>query len=158
MNIVFKIASCLLSIVFVVVTLILIVAVFLPTINETTNDFNRQLPKHLDKVEYVDGGFDDFTKYKEYYYSKENISEFKSNKYFKQVNESDIETIYGYFNNFEYSLRSLTYKNEYRFEKSQIKANDYFYIESKGDSPYDNYDVYYVDVEKCIMYFIHSNI
>ncbi len=153
-----NIVLSLLSIVFVVISFVLIVLISLPTLDKKEIDFNRQLPKYFDKVEYIEGGFGDFTEYKEYYYSKENISEFKSNKYFKQVDEAGIETISRYFNHFEALLQFFDYKDEYRFDKSQIKANDYFYIESKGDSPYDNYDVYYVDVEKCIMYFIHSNI
>lgn len=158
MNVVYKILLWLLSIVFVVISFILIVLISLPTPDKKEIDFNRQLPKYFDKVEYIEGGFGDFTEYKEYYYSKDKISEFKNNNYFKQVDEGDAETLSGYFKHFEALLQFFDYKDEYRFDKSQIKANDYFYIESKGASPYDNYDVYYVDVEKCIMYFIHSNI
>lgn len=131
---------------------------FLPILSEAINDFNQHLPKYLDKVEYVDGGFGDFTKYKEYYYSEDNILEFKNSKYFKKVYEHDIETLNGYFKHFEDYIYFFEYKEKYNFNKSQIKTDDYFYIESKDDYSYDNYDVYYVDMEKCIMYYIHSNI
>ena len=48
----------------------------------------------------------------------------------------------------------------------QINSGDYFYIYTLEGKPigqsiygkYDNYDVYYVDIESCTVYFIHSNI
>ncbi|MBR0278110.1 MAG: hypothetical protein IJQ50_06600, partial [Clostridia bacterium] len=44
-------------------------------ISGLTDDFNRNLPRYSDKVEYVEGGFDDFEEYKEFYYSKDKIAE-----------------------------------------------------------------------------------
>lgn len=127
-------------------------------IDEVSNDFNRQLPKTSDKVEYVEGGFGDVIKYREFYYSPEKVKEFDNNKYFKKIQEADTQTIKGYFEHFEQLLKFFDYKEKYRFDKSQMKTGDYFYIESDWDEPYDDYDVFYVDVEKCVMYHIHFNL
>lgn len=140
------------------ITIIFLSLIFIPSISENLSDLERSFPKYTNKIEYIDGGFGDFTKYKEFYYEKTNICGFESNAYFKKVDKYDIVTINDYFIHFENSLQFFEHKENYKFDKSQIKENDYFYIESKGDYIYDNYDVYYVDMEKCIMYYIHSNI
>ena len=140
------------------ITIILLCLIFIPSISENLSDLERSFPEYTDKIEYIDGGFGDFTKYKEFYYEKTNISEFESNAYFKKVDKDDIVTINDYFIHFENSLQFFEHKENYKFNKSQIKENDYFYIDSKGDCIYDNYDVYYVDMKTCIMYYIHSNI
>ena len=137
------------------ITTIVFSMIFIPSIGEGFSDFERNLPKYTDKIEYIDGGFGDFTEYKEFFYEKNVVSEFDNNKYFKKVDENDIATINGYFEHFEKSLQFFQHKENYEFHKSQIKENDYFYIESKESYIYD---VYYVDMEKCIMYYIHSNI
>ena len=145
-----------------VVGVVVFSGVVMPMIDEATDEFKRSLPKCEDQVEYVDGGFDDFTKYGEFYYNEENIRKFKENRFFKTVDKENIENLDGYFENYEQVIQHFEHKDKYKFDKSQIKKGDYYYIDSpEGDSAYgkyDNYDVYYVDVEKRIMYFIHSNI
>ena len=159
MRIIFRIFLCLLTVLFVFLTIFLIFGALIPEISELTDDFNRNLPKYSDKVEYIEGGFDDFEEYKEFYYSKDKIAEFENSKYFKKVDEDDIENISGFFEYFENNILPYTdYKDKYKFDRSQIKTGDYYYIKTKYDNPYDNYDVYYVDTKKCIMYFIHSNL
>ena len=90
------------------------------------------------------------------------LNETEYNRFFKTVDEENIENLDGYFENYEQVIQYFEYRDKYKFDKSQIKKGDYYYIDSpEGDSAYgkyDNYDVYYVDVEKRIMYFIHSNI
>ena len=158
MKLLLKIIFCLLFLIFAFVAISAIFVGLAVTISELTDDFNRNLPKYSDKVEYIEGGFGDFQEYKEYYYSKDKIPEFENSKYFIKVDEDDIENIDGFFNHFENALQFFEYKEKYKFDRSQIKTGDYFYIKLKGNDLYDNYDVYYVDTKKCIMYFIHWNI
>ena len=112
----------------------------------------------MNKVEYTEGGFGDFTTYGEYYYNENSIEKFRNNKYFSEVDDSNIPDIKGYFENFEQILMFFEHKDKYTFDKTQIKEGDYFYIKTLYDEPYYNYDVYYVDTDKMIMYHIHNNI
>lgn len=147
-------------ILFILISVIIffLIAITVPEIFEKCSDFEKSLPKYLDKAEYCDGGFGDFTEYSEYYYAKDKIAEFQNNGYFKLVEDKDIEHITRYFKHFENNIESFKYKDKYNFHTSQIKENDYFYIKNKSDTEFTNYDVYYVDTNKNVMYFIHFNI
>ena len=127
---------------------------------------NVILPKYVSKECHYGQGTQDYTDFCKYYYNNESIKAFEMHNKFKIVNTSDIEDIKSYFENFNDYIKNQSYCNKYDFDyKAQIKENDYFYIVSKegdtiGDSvygKYDSYDVYYVDMEKCILYFIHVN-
>lgn len=110
-----------------------------------------------EKYEYSDGGWGDFTNYSIYYFNAKSIKKFQKNTKYKKVTQSDIENIKSYFENFEEWLEWCDFKDKYTFNKdTQIKEGDYFYIYAL--SGYDNYDLYYVDMEKYIVYFIHNNI
>ena len=135
-----------------------VIALTAPDVVEKFSDFEKSLPQYSDKAEYCEGSFGDFTEYSEYYYMSDKISEFQNNGYFKKVTEDDAEYIKGYFEHFENNLDFFEYKDKYNFHTSQIKENDYFYINNKSDMEFGNYDVYYVDTSKNIMYFIHFNI
>ncbi len=93
-------------------------------------------------------------------------AKFETHNNFTLVTESNIENIKSYFENFNGWVEHQSYYDNYDFYyQSQIKEGDYYYIVSKegeksGDSlygKYDNYEVYYVDLSKCILYYIHSN-
>ena len=64
-------------------------------------------------------------------------------------------------------MKNLSLARKYSFDRNvQINKGDYYYIytlEGKpiGNSKYrkfDNYDVYYVDIETKTVYYIHANI
>lgn len=153
-----KISAIVFSFVILCIALLCITAAFFPNISNYFNEFNRSLPKCMNKVEYTEGGFGDFTTYGEYYYNENSIEKFRNNKYFSEVDDSNISDIKEYFENFEQNLMFFDYKNKYTFDKTQIKKGDFFYIKTLYDEPFDNYDVYYVDTDKMIMYHIHNNI
>lgn len=124
------------------------------------------LPKYVSKESYHSEGIQDYTDYCKYLYDEEKISDFKKNSLFTSVEESDIEDIKNYFQHFEECIKEESFSDKYDFNcDTQIKVGDYFHIITKegvniGDSFYgkfDHYDVYYVDMEKRILYFIHSN-
>ena len=74
--------------------------------------------------------------------------------------KSDIEEIKSYFEVFVERAETMYYYENYDFDYStQVKEGDFFYIIEDSDCPkYGCYDVYYVDMNKRILYFIHSNI
>lgn len=130
------------------------------------NANNITLPKYLDKECYYGEGFQDYTDFCKYFYNDESIKNFETHNKFKIVKKSDIENIKSYFENFDDRVSHQSYYNKYDFDyQTQVKEGDYFNISTKegtkiGESIYDkfdSYDVYYVDMEKCIVYFIHSN-
>ena len=119
------------------------------------------------KKVYSDGGFGDFINYGEYTFNDKSIRKFKNNKWYKQVEENDIDNIKSYFENYEEFVSDTDFAEKYSFDKDvQINKGDYYYIytlEGKpiGNSKYrkfDNYDVYYVDIETKTVYYIHANI
>lgn len=129
-------------------------------------DVNMQgMPKYDKSVCYYSDGFQDYTDYCKYFYNEISIKEFEKHSSFKKVTEQDIENIKSYFENFSNWVVHTEYYNNYDFDISNIKINDYCYIKDKeGQSigegtynKYDSYDVYYVDMENYILYFIHNN-
>ena len=57
-------------------------------------------------------------------------------------------------------------KDNYDFDKNIVSEGDFFYIETKDGEPigqgtygkFDNYSVYYFDVDAQILYYFHNNI
>ncbi len=126
------------------------------------------LPKYEDSDCYYGEGFQDFTDYCKYYFPKNDdiLEALKVNKYLKPVTDEDVEEIKGYFENFKGWVEFQEYKDKYDFRYESVDTSDYFYIENEDTcetyencpDKYDNYDVYFFDVETKILYFIHSNI
>ena len=124
------------------------------------------MPANDKKIVHINNGFGDSTEYVEYHYNSKGINKVSKNKFLKKVTESDVKVISSYFQNYESRIANSDIKNQYSFDISQIKTGDFYFIytlEGKtiGQSTYeryDNYDVYYVDMKKNIMYYIHSNI
>ncbi len=124
------------------------------------------IPEYISKESYYGEGYQDYTDYCKYFYDEDSIQKFETHNNFTLVTESNIENIKSYFENFNGWVEHQSYYDNYDFYyQSQIKEGDYYYIVSKegeksGDSlygKYDNYEVYYVDLSKCILYYIHSN-
>lgn len=123
------------------------------------------MPWHESSEIYYSDGFMDFSIYGKYTYNSKSVKQFNSHTKFKKMTEQDIENIEGYVENFEYWLEEDPLSEHYDFKWSQIKTNDYYYIINEeeatggkdGYGKYHNYDVYYVDMEKCVMYYLHSH-
>lgn len=114
------------------------------------------------KNEYYDSeGFKDYTDYAEYYY--ENSNKFSESKIYKKVSKIDIEELTEFFEDYsQWIVYRDGYENWFSFDyKSQLKENDYFILNIKNSAePYGkfhNYDIYYFDVEKSILYYFHNN-
>ena len=125
------------------------------------------LPKgYTSKEEFLDkNGWQDYTDYCKYYYNSTSVIE---NSQYRMITESDIEEIKGYFSNFRGWMEAGNRLEEYDFDDSSITEGDYVFIETKEGEPigkaghtygkYDNYTVYFFDVESCVLFYIHSNI
>lgn len=125
-----------------------------------------EIPKgYTDNEEYYSkDGFQDHTDYAKYIYSSPEI--ITDNDKYEEVKEEDITNIKGYFEHFYSWMRECDRLDEYDFDESVINVWDYIRIKTKegekiGDSKYekyDNYSVYYFDIETLTLYYIHSNI
>ncbi|MCL2014004.1 MAG: hypothetical protein FWG69_03340 [Oscillospiraceae bacterium] len=107
-------------------------------------------------------GFRDVTDFCIYYYDEEAIKKFETHEKFKMVTKDDIEYIGGFFENFSEALANLKHNDKFTFDyKQQIKDGDYYFLIIKDPNEiygeYHDYDIYYVDMEKHTLYFIHSN-
>lgn len=109
--------------------------------------------EHFDK-----DGFQDYTDYCKYYYSSP--EPFAGDKRYHAITASEIAEVAGYFENFHNWMEIEDRLDEYDFSPDRINAGDYVLIETKEElhSIYDNYTVYFFDVESLILYYIHSNI
>lgn len=113
---------------------------------------------YYDSLEYWDNSsFQDYTDYCKYYYNSKDDNLFKNSRSYKKVRKEDINTLIGYFDNFSNWVKNRDY--EYDLDNSYITEGDYFIIKTKNDiGKYDNYTVYFYDIETHILYYIHSNI
>lgn len=132
------------------------------------NPVIASLPKCDGSDCYYSDGFQDYTNYCKYYYSKQNniVEAIKNNQYFKPVTSDGIVELNSYFDNFEGWLAYVDYKEQYDFQKSNIDMLDYFYIENKDTcekyagyhDKYSAYNVYFFDTQTKTLFLIHSNI
>ena len=121
---------------------------------------------YIKKEEFYDKqGWMDFTDYCKYYYNDKTA--FENNVRYKQISESDIDTIRGYFDNFKSRMEAGERTDEYDFDINCISDGDYVLIKTKEGSKlgsgstygkYDDYTVYFFDTDSCTLYYITSNI
>ena len=147
----------------------LIVSVFSFFFGCSTERKMSDIPEYESKECYYGEGFQDYTDYCKYFYNSDSIKQFEYHDKFNIVTDSDIENIRSYFRDFEEFVKNQSYYDQYDFDcETQIKKDDYFYVftkegekrENRNDIVYGKfqyYDVYYVDVENCVLYFIHSS-
>lgn len=121
-----------------------------------SENVSSSLPEWETSECYRGDGFQDYTDYCKYYYSKKDnvVEQFRVNKYFKQVSPIDVERVRSFFEDFEGWVKFEDYAAHYDFESECVDTADYFYIENDG---YASYDVYLFDTQTSILYFIHSN-
>lgn len=125
------------------------------------------LPDYFASFEYLDpNSFRDYTYYCKYYYKNLTSEALNESKYFSIAGASDVEEILLFIENYEMHVSASPEASRvYDFDKSVIGAGDYFYIETiegkkSGEITYgkfDDYDVYYFDLESQILYYFHNN-
>ena len=128
---------------------------------------NSCIPKGYSSAEehFDSNGFQDYTDYCKYIYPENSAERFAAKGY-SEVNEADVENLAGYFENFSGWMEVENRSGEFDFDASCINEGDYFIIESKEGTPigssaygkYDDYTVYFFDIETDTLYYIHTNI
>lgn len=126
------------------------------------------LPAYKSESFYTSGGFQDFTDYAKYTYPSIRTEELKFSDYFRIVTADDVEEILLHIDNFEEWVAIIGGElgENYDFDKSIVSEGDFFYIKTKAGEPggqaicrkFDNYTVYYFDVDALILYYFHNNI
>lgn len=127
------------------------------------------LPDYESKEFYTnEDAFQDYTDYAKYIYDNITIQDLKSSEYFTITTSDDVEEILLHIDDFEGWVEACggELKENYDFDKSIVSEGDFFYIETKEGEPigqrtyrkFENYDVYYFDVDAQILYFFHNNI
>lgn len=162
-----KIWIILLSIILVIVLIPTVLLLSLWGYKHQNSPF-ATLPDYEMKEYYTSGGFQDFTDYAEYSYDGITPQDLESSKYFTITTVEDVEEILLHINNFKKRVKACggELMENYDFDESIVTDGDYFYIKSKHGEPigqgiynkFDNYTVYYFDVDKQILYYFHSNI
>ena len=126
------------------------------------------LPDYESKELYTNDGFQDYTDYAKYTYDNISIQDLESSEYFTITTADDVENIILFIEDFEGWVEACggELKENYDFDKTIITDGDFFYIDTKeGESigqgtygKFDNYSVYYFDVDAQILYYFHNNI
>lgn len=120
---------------------------------------------YIDKEKYYDqDGFQDYTDYAKYMYETQNI--ITSNKDYKKIEQDDVQDVVGYFEDFSSWMESADRLSEFDFDINDINEGDYVKIKTKEGQKivngkyekYDNYSVYFFDIETLTLYYIHNNI
>lgn len=126
------------------------------------------LGKYEQKEYFTSGGFQDYTDYAKYRYSSAKL---EGNKYLKKINESALDTINTYLDDFENRISSDKEADaaseivvNYDFDRAIIDTEDYFYIDSEeaelndGTALVTSFDIYFFDIKSRVLYYFHSNI
>ena len=120
---------------------------------------------YTDSEEYYDkNGFQDYTDFCIYRY--DSAEKFIYSRLYNKVSENDVENIRSYFDNFKGWMEAENRLDEYSFDSASVSAGDYYHIETKEGEPigqgkyskFDNYSIYFFDVESKTLYYIHTNI
>lgn len=126
------------------------------------------LPKYNSKVFYTSGGWQDYTDYAKYYYDSVTAKDIEASIYFTEATAEDVEEILLHIENFEARVEAIggELKDNYDFDKTVVSEGDFFYIKTKYGEPigegtygkFDDYTVFYFDVDAQILYYFYSNI
>ena len=148
---------------FLSVTLLLVVSAC-----AYTDPVIGSLPAYKTESFYTSGGFQDSTDYAKYTYESVTMQHLAFSDYFREVNADDIEEILLHIQNFEEWVQTVgaELQENYDFDQNTVSTGDYFYIKTKAGQPigqstydkYDNYTVYYFDVDALTLYYFHNNI
>lgn len=112
--------------------------------------------------EHWDDGFRDYTDYCVYYYNENYDDAFANSEYYSELTENDIAELLVFLEDFEGWVACFEgYEEWYGFiPNEQVEAGDYFKLDKKSsvaNNKFENYDIYYYDVDQHILYFFHSN-
>lgn len=109
---------------------------------------------------YIENGKDSF-EYIKYYYNESNDVKFINNENYQELSEEDVDYLSKYFKRFEKLFEYDDNKDtKYDFDINDIKSGDFYILDSKyenEDEKYDNYTVYYYNLNKHILYYLHFN-
>lgn len=127
------------------------------------------LPDYESKEFYTnEDAFQDYTDYAKYIYDNITIQDLEYSGYFTITTADNVNEILLLINDFEGWAEACggELKENYDFDKSIVSEGDFFYIKTKEGEPigqrtyrkFENYDVYYFDVDAQILYYFHNNI
>ena len=119
-------------------------------------DPQHVLSSYDQKECYYEQGFKEYTDYCKFYYNEQSIKNYEKQSHFKKVTAENIDSLKELIIEYNRWVKSQEYFDKYDFDyQTQIKIGDLFYWETRGEY---SFDLYYVDFEKCILYFFHNNI
>lgn len=128
----------------------------------------KSLPKYNSKFFYTSGGFQDYTDYAKYCYESITVQNLEESGYFTATTAEDVDEVLLYIENFEHWVETIgeELKDNYDFDKSVVSEGDFLYIVTKDGEPigqgtygkFDDYSVYYFDLDAQILYYFHNNI
>ena len=149
--------------------LLLVIALLLSLCSCTYQDpVLSSLPNYKNEEFYTSGGFQDFTDYAKYTYDSVKAENLETSKYFTETSNEDVDEILLHIHNFEEWVDTIggELKENYDFDRSIVTEGDFFCIQTKDGEPigqgtygkFDNYTVYYFDIDAQILYYFHNNI
>ena len=144
----------------IVIIAIALIFCLLLFINGNNISYDEKLvySNFYDSSEYVSDRFQDYTIYNKYYYKSVDDFWFINNKLYKKVTEKDLYYLKEYFQDIGKWLKIENKEEVFDISYSNINEGDYFYIKSKELNNYDNYTIYFYDIDNHILYHIHNNI
>lgn len=107
-------------------------------------------------------GFQHYTEYYKYYYNTDKDINFY--RLYNKIDNEHIEEIKSYCNDFKERMNAQNRLNEYDFDESIIKEENYFIITKLSNSDgvssnkkFYNYTVYIYDTNTHVLYCLHSS-
>ena len=141
----------------------IVALIFLSACDIPLDEVLSSLGSYKSKTYYTSGGFQDYTDYAKYIYEAIDI---EGNKYFKKIDDLNQWNLVLHIENFEEwidTIEDSDPENEvvvgYDFDFSLISTDDYYYIDKDPNSNgYENYNVYFIDMDTNTLYYFHNNI
>ena len=122
-------------------------------------DLLNSVGKYKEIAYYCTEGFQDFTKYGKYQYSKVTLD---GHEQVQPISQDDIDELMVYIDRFEWTVENENDQKlvaVYDFDRSVVDDADYLYLYTDPDYPqYGYYDIYFFDWQTKMMYFFHCNI
>ena len=106
----------------------------------------------------------DSVDYCKYYYTDKYDEIFT--KEYSKISEENINEIKEYFNKFREWMEACDRLNEYDFDESIIDSNDLYLLYDKFNNnsssieykKFENFTMYFYDINNHVLYYIHANI
>jgi hypothetical protein len=115
---------------------------------------------YIDCEEYFEDGWMDYTDYCLYFYTPKDDALFQNSSHYQKLSNNKMSELQSFLKDYnECIVFREGYRDWYDFDSMSLSLDDYYILQvnQKDGDKYHNYDIYYYDTSKHILYYFHND-